>query len=177
MVTTADFNVTGGGLTNGSNSFFLIHSTSGIVEGTDYDSDNDGKLELGSSEVVDSIAWKDRSFENDFAYGTNWLTQFDGSPDGVTRFLSDTTQKSSAWYNGGLNLTGLNPAQLAYDPANTGANFPSGGVLTPGAANYDFSPSTVVARRIFYNQSSWDGNTVGIDFTSDAAAIAPDKTA
>ncbi len=37
--------------------------------------------------------------------------------------------------------------------------------------------SSVADRHLFYNQSAWDGNTPGIDFVNDDAAIAPDKVA
>jgi hypothetical protein len=37
--------------------------------------------------------------------------------------------------------------------------------------------ATVVGRSIFYNQSSWDGNSALINAVNDNAAIAPDKTA
>ena len=39
------------------------------------------------------------------------------------------------------------------------------------------APATVVDRQLFYNQSAWDGDSAGINFASDATAIAPDKTA
>jgi hypothetical protein len=38
------------------------------------------------------------------------------------------------------------------------------------------SPVGVVGRHIFYNQSSWDGNSSAIDPANDSLAIAPDKT-
>jgi hypothetical protein len=38
------------------------------------------------------------------------------------------------------------------------------------------SPVGVVGRHIFYNQSSWDGNSSAIDPVNDNLAIAPDKT-
>ena len=177
IFTNADLDTIGGGLKNGSNSFFLINSTTPIVKGTDYDTNDDGTLEAlpGSSEVVDSIAWEDRNFETDIAYGTNQVTQFDSSPDAVTRFPSNTKQTAAAWFNGALVQTGQLPTTLAYDPANTSSNFPVGGVITPGAANYPDS-SSVAGRFIFYNQSSFDGNSA-VQGTSDDLAIATDKTA
>ncbi|MGD9722530.1 MAG: beta strand repeat-containing protein [Pirellulales bacterium] len=180
VITDAQLDTLTGGLENGSNSFYLIYSPNGaIVEGTDYDANNDGKLDSNlfpaGIEVVDSIAWRDRNFENDISYGTNQLVQFNNSPEGATRFRTDQNQKSSAWYNGALVATGQDPAQLSYDAANASANFPTGGVLTPGDENFP-SSSSVVARRIFYNQSAFDGNNASITVADDGA-IAPDKTA
>jgi hypothetical protein len=39
------------------------------------------------------------------------------------------------------------------------------------------TPSTVAARRIFYNQSVWDGNSAAINAVNDNAAIATNKSA
>jgi hypothetical protein len=136
-------------------------------------------LELPATvEVVDSVAWLDRNATQDIAYGTNQLTQFNTSPGGVTRFPNNTAQSSAAWYNAAL-VFNANPAlQTVYDSANASTNFPSGGILTPGDVNYPtVVNSSVVARNIFYNQSSFDGNSAAINAVSDNAAIATDKTA
>ena len=39
------------------------------------------------------------------------------------------------------------------------------------------STRKIANRQLFYNQSAWDGDGPGINFTSDAQAIAPDKIA
>ncbi len=124
----SDLNTLAGGLTNSTNSFYLIRSPSFTpVKGTDYDSNNDGVLELPASvEVVDSIAVVDRNATEDIAYGTNQLTQFNFTPSAATRFPGNTSQMSSAWYNGAL-VFDANPAQaIDYDSANASTNFPSG---------------------------------------------------
>ena len=166
VVTSTALDGLAGGLHNSSNSFFLINSPSfAPVVDTDYDTNNDGVLELpATAEVVDSIAWLDRNATQDIAYGTNQLTQFNTSPGGVTRFPGNTTQSSAAWYNAAL-VFNANPAlQTVYDATNASTNFPSGGILTPGGPNYPTN-STVVGRHIFYNQSAFDGSNAAIQTT------------
>ena len=179
VVTNADLDTAGGGLTNGSNSFYLISSSTPLVKGTDYDTNTDGKLELpGSAEVIDSIAWKDRNFEQDIAYGTNLLTQFNDSPAAATRFYTNLSQKSSAWFNGALDETGINPAQLNYDPTNGSSNLPLTASITPGAQNTvtsNIAGTGHEGRYIFYNNSKFDGNS-GANNVSDNSAIPSNKT-
>jgi len=183
VVTSADFDVIGGILKSGSNSFFLVRSPSSpIVVDTDYDTDDNGSLELpNGSEVVDSVSWKHRNFDNDLPYGVVRLPQSLTSPDAVTRFPSNTIPQIAAWYYGGLDQTGTNPAQLNYDPATSSANLPSGGLLTPGGPNFPVN-STVVGRHLFYNQSGtsaplrYDGNNAAIN-ANDDLAIATNKSA
>ena len=175
VVTDAQLDDIGGGLRNGSNSFFLIHVPTAIVEGTDYDLNDDGTLDLPvGSTVVDSVSWKDRNREYDITYGTNQLTQFDGSPDAVTRFPGNTAPSAAAWYNGDLNQTGLIPTTVDYDPANASDNFPTGAFITPGAPNYPQN-SSIVGRHIFYNQSMFDGQNPAVT-SADDNAIATDKS-
>ena len=97
MVTSTALDGLAGGLHNSSNSFFLINSPSFTpVVDTDYDTNNDGVLELPATvEVVDSVAWLDRNATQDIAYGTNQLTQFNTSPGGATRFPGNTTQSAN----------------------------------------------------------------------------------
>lgn len=124
------FNAFGGTLENGSNTFLLIRGAS-MVEGNDYDSDDDGILEGFSGTIADAFGWSDGDF-GDLVYGGVVLTQSAGIPHAATRFPTDLAPlSSSAWYNG--NLIGSN-SDVAYG-TDVSANFPAGGVLTPGDLN------------------------------------------
>lgn len=141
VVTTPMLDAAGTALENGSNSFLLVFSTTPIVQGTDYDSNDDGALGLPSGAViVDAVGWFDHraadvNAANDKVYGGVSLTQSSDSPDAATRFPADDTPRSfDAWYNGETPSDA--PADnVSYDAARTSLNFPSGGRLTPGAAN------------------------------------------
>jgi hypothetical protein len=83
------------------------------------------------------------------------------------------------WYpttdNGGYSLVIRDPAaDLA--AWNTAPGWRASNALqgSPGAA--DAQPGSVAGRYLFYNQSSFDGNSAAIN-SSDDAAIATDKTA
>ena len=133
VVTNAAFDKSGGGLENGSNSFLVIESpTTPITEGTNYDSGDAGTLVLpANATLLDGIGWVDGD-AGDRVYGAQ-LTQSSGTPDAATRFPDDETQDSaSAWYCG--DLAGSNNT-TAYSTTVRSANFPSDGVLTPGALN------------------------------------------
>ncbi len=121
-----------GGLQNGSNSFMLISSTTAIRSGIDYDTDNDGVLELpDGAMILDSLGWSDGG-AGDLIYGGAVLMQSVSSPpDAATRFLNNQdASNAAAWYNG--NLTGEGAAAV-YE--NVSDNFPEGGRLTPGSEN------------------------------------------
>jgi hypothetical protein len=134
VVTNADLDTASGGLSNGSNSFFLLNGS--VTKGNDYDMNDDGVLELSGMTVIDSVAWKDRNFDNDLPYGVVRLPQSFGSPDAITRFPDDTSRSLSAWYYGDLNTSGFMPQQVNYDPAAASANQPAGAYITPGAPNF-----------------------------------------
>jgi hypothetical protein len=59
------------------------------------------------------------------------------------------------------------------DTSMNGVIFDIGGP----ALGVEILPSTIAGRRIFYNQSVWDGNDAAIDAVNDNPAIATDKTA
>jgi len=129
------FNSGGGALENGSNSFAIIQSPTPITIGSDLDPENDGVLNLPSGAVlIDAVGWVDGG-AGDIAYGAI-LTQAATFPPGAaTRFLHDNRAISAnAWYSG--DLVGTN-SSLTYTSvaASRSANFPEGGILTPGAVN------------------------------------------
>jgi hypothetical protein len=128
------------GLENGAISFLLISSPTAITAGVDYDTNNDGFLELPAGAVVlDAVAWT-AGDPGDVVYGNAVLTTRTGAtPDAATRFPGNTTPNSAAaWYTGGLT-TGLN-SDVTYSSTVRSWNFPSNGVLTPGAANVGVAP-------------------------------------
>ena len=139
VVTTSFFD--SGVLQNGSNSFLLIFSpTTPITTGTtptDYDTNDDGVLELPAGAViVDGVAWRD-SGATDVVYGNAVLTAngaSDGTPIGAaTRFSGNNYPNTlSAWYAG--NRVGT-PSDLTYHASVRTANFPPDGALTPGTPN------------------------------------------
>ncbi|MEX1189260.1 MAG: T9SS type A sorting domain-containing protein [Bacteroidia bacterium] len=126
------FAVPGGYLENGSTTFALIFSTVNIVEDADYDTNNDGILDLPLGAVLlDAVGWSDG---DQFAkiYGGVVLTQSVGTPDGAVRFYENNTPLSKpAWYNG--DLVDLN----SFDLLEISDNFPSGEEtgITPGNYN------------------------------------------
>lgn len=132
VVTDAQFD--SGALENGTNSFLLIQSTTPITEGTDYDTNEDGVLDLpGGATVIDAVGWSDGG-GSDKVYGGVVLTQTSGTPDAATRFPGNTTANSvAAWYNG--DLSGATNDSVTYNAAAASTNFPAGGLLTPGDTN------------------------------------------
>ena len=125
----------GTALENGTNSFLLVRSpTTPLAQWTDYDTNDDGVLELPADAVLlDAVGWTDGG-ALDRVYGGVRLTQSTDTPDAATRFPgNDTPDSFDAWYNG--NLAGASSNSLTYNTAQTSLNFPPGGILTPGAAN------------------------------------------
>jgi hypothetical protein len=137
QVTDAQLDTSGGGIENGTITFLLVTSTTPIVEGTDYDTNNDGTLEglPAGVNVLDAIGVTDGNF-GDIVYFGQVVTQGSGdAPNAITRFPANNTPVSSAaWYGGFLETAGGNSTTV-YNTTNASANFPTGGALTPGAAN------------------------------------------
>lgn len=125
-----------GGLENGTNSWLLIRSpTTAITPGTDYDTDDNGSLEAlpGDAVIIDSIGWSDGGGA-DIVYGSvNLPATAGGTPDMATRFPGNTDGNSAAaWYYGDMDGEANS---LNYDLTQVSANFPAGGMLTPGLPN------------------------------------------
>ena len=126
-------------LDNDSSSFLVIYSpTSPIVQTTDYDTDDNGVLELPIGAVVlDAVGWRDGG-ATDLVYGGITFLQATGTPDAATRFPdNDAAFSAAAWYNGDLLFGSADPAEIQYDvnPLFLSTNFPAGGLLTPGDTN------------------------------------------
>lgn len=135
VVSDAQFDASSGGIENGTNSFLLIYSTIPIVEGTDYDADNNGSLEalpIGA-EILDAFGVNDGD-SGDYVYGGVSLTLSASNPPGAaTRFPgNNATLSEPAWYFG--NLTGGNTS-LAFHASQRSTNFPTGAQLSPGGIN------------------------------------------
>ena len=70
-------------------------------------------------------------FADDLVYSPAVLVLASG-PDAASRFASNTSASTQAsWYFG--SVTGPSPTH--YDPTEVSANFPAGGILSPGEAN------------------------------------------
>ncbi len=149
---TLVFGVPGGVFENGSISFLLIFSSVPIVQGSDYDLNNDGNLELPTGAVVlDAMGWTNGD-PSSRVYGGVTLTQSVGTPDAAVRFFGNNTANSvSAWYNGDLVGTG-NTSN--FDPLEISSNFPVGGKLSPGDHNFP-NPNSIES-----NLSSLNGYSI-----------------
>lgn len=130
VIDTLTFAVPGGILENGNTTFAVIFSPIPMVYNADYDTNNDGTLDLPSGAVLqDAVGWTNGDLTAKI-YGGVTLTQSAGTPDAATRFYDNTTPFSKpAWYNGDLTTN------TTYDPLEISANFPSGGSITPGNFN------------------------------------------
>lgn len=144
-VVTSSFLDTGASpIENATTSFVVVHSPSApIVQTTDYDTNDDGTLELPSGAIiVDGVSTFDESpTAHDRTYAPR-LTQPKGTADGATRFPGDTTPLSiDAWY--AADLLGSQGDSVTYDSTNASPNFPGDGAMTPGAVNVGTEPTTV----------------------------------
>ncbi len=131
------FDTSGGALQNGSNSFLLVSSPTPLTSTTDYDTNDDGILDLPAGAVLlDSIAWSDGG-TGDIVYGA--VVTMPTTPDGgFTRFPNDTRPNLAyAWYAGAL--FGTNDS-VTYSTNNRTGNFPADGVMTPGDVNVGTQP-------------------------------------
>ena len=127
---------------NGSISFLLTYGA-GIVQGQDYDSNDDGVLELPSGiTILDAVGWRDGD-ALDHVYGGVVLTQSTGWPSAATRFEHLLTAKSaSAWFNG--ELLGSSADGTQYDPQAASSNLPQNGIITRGRHNTITSTVTAI---------------------------------
>jgi hypothetical protein len=141
VVTDPTFFTQAGGFANGTLSFYLYSSSNAFIQGTDYDTNNDGTLDHLPSgyEILDHVAILDNNSagSGDIAYGNVVVTEANntGTPDAITRIPGNTSISSAAWYGGELVDTGNVASQIEYDATRASANEPAGAVLTPGAAN------------------------------------------
>lgn len=147
------FGVPGGYIENGSSSFITMFSPSPILTNVDYDTDNDGVLELpfGTS-IIDAVGYTNNNGGAKVYGGAN-ITQNGFTPDAIVRFYDNTTPRSSAaWYCG--DLAG-SPSTINFDLTQVSFNFPTGAIITPGEHNFPNSLSISKAEEtaIFLFQS------------------------
>jgi len=144
FIDTLNFGIPGGLLENGNTTFAIIFSPTPIVYNADYDTNNDGTLDLPSGAILqDAVGWNNGDLTA-LIYGGVVLTQSAGTPDAAVRFFENTTPFSKpAWYNGDLI------GSTNFDPLEISSNFPIGGSITPGDFN---TPNSVgIEFRLFYN--------------------------
>ena len=161
VVTDTAFDDPNGILSKQSVTFYLATATSPFVQGTDYDSNNDGMLDTLPTGFAlnDHVGWSDGD-SGDRVYGSVAILQTQGSPDAATRFVNNTDIDFGAWFNGDLVQTGTDPAQLAYDATRASANLPttpSVARLTPGDANFEEPSSNSNLRIVSYNITGSSG--------------------
>ncbi len=130
FIDTLNFGIPGGVLENGNTTFTVIFSPIPMVHNADYDTNNDGSLDLPLGAILqDAVGWNNGDLTA-LIYGGVVLTQSAGTPDAAVRFFENTTPFSKpAWYNG--DLTG----STSFDSLEISSNFPIGGFLTPGDFN------------------------------------------
>ena len=135
VIDTLSFAIPGGILENGNTTFAVIFSPIPMVYNADYDTNNDGTLDLPSGAVLqDAVGWTNGDLTAKI-YGGVVLTQSAGTPDAAVRFYGNSTAFSKpAWYNGDLI------SNTTFDALETSSNFPAGGTSTPGDHN---TPNTV----------------------------------
>jgi hypothetical protein len=126
------FAVPGGYLENGNTTFALVFSSVNILEDVDYDTNNDGVLDLPTGAILlDAVGWTNGD-QYAKIYGGVVLTQSAGTPDAAVRFYENNTPLSKpAWYNG--DLVDL----VNFDLLEISDNYPSGQEtgMTPGGYN------------------------------------------
>jgi hypothetical protein len=117
-------------LENGSISFTVLFSPIPMLKDVDYDTNNDGVLDLpNGAQLQDAVGWTNGDLTA-LIYGGVILTQSAGTPDAAVRFFDNNTPFSAAaWYNGDLVDAD------SFDPLEVSANMPQGSGITPGNIN------------------------------------------
>lgn len=135
-------------LGQGSEGFYVVQSATTLSAGQDLDANDDGAADVSISydDGFNYIFNPDEQFV--YGPGPNLVeTLFGDVPDAATRFPGNTSANSaSAWYSGELAAT---PEETTAYAAPFSANFPNGGMLTPGGANVPQGPSNVRSRADF----------------------------
>jgi hypothetical protein len=112
----------------------IVSSPAFIPQGTDFDFDDDGKIDLPSgASLVDGLT-----------LGSGPVLAEVPRPDqpagsqGASRLVGNKTAKSAAaWFAGALKG---GPDSKEYDGSKLSAGAPAGALLTPGAANFQAQP-------------------------------------
>lgn len=117
-------------LENGSISFTVLFSPIPMLKNVDYDTNNDGVLDLpNGAQLQDAVGWTNGDLTS-LIYGGVILTQSAGTPDAAVRFFDNNTPFSAAaWYNGDLVDAD------SFDPLEVSSNMPLGSGITPGNIN------------------------------------------
>ena len=117
-------------LENGSISFAVLFSPIPMLKDVDYDTNNDGVLDLpNGAQLQDAVGWTNGDLSA-LIYGGVILTQSAGTPDAAVRFFDNNTPFSAAaWYNGDLVDAD------SFDPLEVSSNMPQGSGITPGNIN------------------------------------------
>ncbi len=117
-------------LENGSISFTVMFSPIPMLKDVDYDTNNDGVLDLpNGAQLQDAVGWTNGDLTA-LIYGGVILTQSAGTPDAAVRFFDNNTPFSAAaWYNGDLVDAD------SFDPLEVSSNMPLGSGVTPGNIN------------------------------------------
>jgi len=125
---------------NGSNTFIIVSGQTSLTRGQDADANNDGVLDDSSLVTFDGYGTLNDTNALDVLYGLLVLPRPSGLPSGqainaATRFCSNFNRNSAvSWYFGDLDGVPSTP-QYSPRPTSRSANFPSGGLLTPGGLN------------------------------------------
>ncbi len=131
-------------LNNNTLSVLLVQSTTSPVEGTDYDSNDDGIFDvtpLDTATIVDAVAI--RQLPADPVYGGVRVPNVgnDNRPEALVRLAGDLRPNNpEAWFAGRMNGSGLT---VAFN-AQVTPNYPEGATLTPGKDNVVFTAFRVV---------------------------------
>lgn len=130
-------------LENGSISFAVLFSPIPILKDVDYDTNNDGVLDLPNGALLqDAVGWTNGDLTA-LVYGGVILTQSAGTPDAAVRFVDNTTPFSvQAWYNGDLTTA------TTFDPLEVSSNMPQGAGVTPGNINIPNNGTGIDALKI-----------------------------
>ena len=175
-VATGRFNLNRPTLSTIENSanLLLVYKFTGAV-GVDYDVDNNGILDSTPwTGLIDSVALA-ATTEPAYVGGTNVLnSDSNGVVDAVVRFPGVTTASSlAAFYGGEILDNGTNAIDLDFQAApSRSSNFPSGGMLTPGAPNDLIATPTVTitSGNVVYS------NSVYVAMASVTGFNAPNPT-
>lgn len=125
-----------GAFENATTSFVVVKSASPIVQGTDYDPENDGTLDLpGGATVLDGVStFEQADSAIDHTYAPRLQLGSGGSADGAFRIVGNTTPLSAAAWHGG-DIKGTTADSLQIDNARALPGTPANSMLTPGAVN------------------------------------------
>lgn len=165
-----------------SEGFYIVSTNVNLVPGTDLDTNDDGIVDINDPALAkmrlngDSFSFVDGInfvFNPDEQYiygpGPNLVETLLGDvPDAATRFPgNDSANSAAAWYSGELASS---PEETVEYTAPLSANFPAGGMLTPGAANVPEAASGPV---LF--DFDGDGRSDVSVFRPDPSGFAPNR--